>query len=249
MSLYGIKDASNLTVKSNATNKVVIFTDYCNSTNIEFSADTVYAMKKGVRAIGWDTQRTGTLTTEMQVFDLAWIALLMGSELTTGVTEISKREVRMVSSAAATLTETPKAGSLSIFKLDSDGITQLAEQTVGTPASQPNTYSITGKNLTFSSTTFATDAKVVCYYLLDSAATARTFTVSADKFPSGYNITGYTTIRSDSGVDKQVEFRLPNVKPQSNISLTFSSDDVTNLSVVWDVFPDTDNEMFTFIEI
>ena len=249
MSLYGIKDAANLTIRSNATDKVILYTDYCNSTNIEFSSDTVYAMKKGVKAIGWDSNREGTMTTEMQVFDLAWVAMLMGSEMTTGVTEISKREVLTVSSAAAVLSETPKAGSLSIFKLDADGITQLAEQTVGTPATTPNTYSITNKNLTLSATTFATNGKIVAYYLLDSAATARSFTVKADKFPAGYNAVGITTIRSDAGVDKMVEFLLPNIKPRSNISLTLSSDDVTTLSIEWDIFADTKNEMFTFIEL
>jgi hypothetical protein len=249
MSLYGIKDAANLTIKSNTTNKVVLYTDYCNSTNIEFTSDPVYAMKKGVKAIGWDTNRDGSMTTEMQVFDLAWVAMLMGSEMTTGVAEISKREVLTVTSASATLAAAPKAGSLSIFKLDTDGITQLTEQTVGTPASQPNTYSISTATLTFNSTTWASDGKVVAYYLLDSAATARTFTVKSNTFPSGYSVVGNTTIRSDSNVDKVIEFRMGNVKPRSNMSLTFSSDDVTTLSIEWDIFADSDNDMFTFIEI
>jgi hypothetical protein len=249
MSLYGIKDAANLTVRSNTTGKVVLYTDYCNDTSIDFTSETVYAMKKGVKAIGWDSNREGTMRTSMQVFDLAWVAMLMGSEMTTGAVELNKREVLNVTSAAATLSETPKAGSLSIFKLDADGITQLTEQTVGTPTSQPNTYSISGKNLTFNSTTWATDGKIVAYYLLDSAATARSFTVKSNSFPSGYNIVGNTTIRSDSGVDKVIEFCLPNVKPKSNMSLTFSSDDVTTLEIEWDIFADTNNDMFIFKEI
>lgn len=206
-------------------------------------------MKKGVKVIGWDKNREGSMKTSMQIFDLAWVAMLMGSEMTTGVTEIHKREVLTVTSASATLSETPKAGSLSIFKLDSDGITQLTEQTVGTPASQQNTYSISTKTLTFNATTWASDGKIVCYYLLDSAATARSFTVKSNTFPSGYNITGNTTIRSDAGVDKVIEFNLPNVKPKSNMSLTFNSDDVTTLEIEWDIFANTSNEMFKFIEI
>lgn len=249
MSLYGIKDAANLTVRSNTTGKVVLYTDYCNSTDIEFSSDTVYAMKKGTKAIGWDANREGTMRTSMQVFDLAWVAMLMGSEMTVGATEFNKREVLTVTSAAATLSETPKAGSLAIFKLDSDGITQLAEQTVGTPATTQNTYSISTKALTFNATTFATDGKIVAYYLLDSAATARKFTVKSNTFPSGYSVVGTTSIRSDSGVDKIVEFVLPNVKPKSNMSLTLSSDDVTTLEIEWDIFANTANEMFTFKEL
>jgi len=244
--LYGIKDSSNLTIISNTTNKVVLFADYCNKTDINFTSDTVYAMKKGVKAIGWDSNREGTLSTEMQVFDLQWIALLMGSELKNGVVELNKREVLNVKNQSATLTETPKATSLTVFKLDTDGITQLTEQIAGSPASTKNTYSINGKVLTFNVDTFATDGKVVCYYLLDSADTAKSFTVEADKFPSAYTIVADTTIKTGEGVEKVVQFRMNNVKPKSNMTLSMNSDDVTTISIEWDIFADNDNNMLTF---
>lgn len=244
--LYGIKDSANLTVTSNATNKVVIYADYCNKTDVSFSSETVYAMKKGVKAIGWDSNREGTLTTEFQVFDLKWIGLLMGSEFVTGVTSLSKREVLNVTSASATLSATPKAGSLTIFKLDTDGITQLTEQTVGTPATTPNTYSISTNAITLNATTWATDGKIVAYYLVDSEATAQTFKVTATDFPSGYTIVGDTKIKNNSGVEQMVQFRMNNVKPKSNMTLSMNSSDVTTLTIEWDIFADTNNEMFTF---
>lgn len=244
--LYGIKDASNLTIISNKTGKPVLYADYCNKTDINFTSETVYAMKKGVKAIGWDKNREGTMTTEMQVYDLKWIGLLMGSDFITGTTPVNKREVVTVTGAAAELSEAPKAGSLTIFKLDSDGITQLEEQVEGTPDSTENTYAINGKDITFNSTTFASDGKIVAYYLLDSAATAQTFTVTATDFPSGYTIIGDTTIRDNANVDTMVQFRMNNCKPKSSMSLSMNADDVTTLSIEWDIFADTNNEMFTF---
>jgi len=244
--MYGIKDSANLTVISNATNKVTIFADYCNKTDVQFSAETTYALKKGVKAIGWDQNREGTLSTEFQVFDLKWIGLLMGSEFTTGVTSLNKREVLTVSSAAATLSTTPKAGSMTIFRLDADGITQLKEQTVGTPATTPDTYSVTGMALTFSSTTFAATGKIAVYYLVDSLATAQSFTVTSTDFPDGYTIIGDTKIKSDSNVEQMVQFRMNNVKPKSNMTLSMNSSDVTTLSIEWDIFADTAGNMFTF---
>lgn len=244
--MFGIKDSANLTVISNATNKVVLYANYCNKTDISFTANTVYAMKKGVKAIGWDNQREGSLATEFQVFDLKWLGLLMGSEFTTGITTLNKREVLSVTSASATLAAAPKAGSLTIFKLDTDGITQLVEQTVGTPATTPNTYSVAGTAVTLNATTWATDGKIVAYYLVDSEATAQTFKVTATDFPSGYTIIGDTKIKSDSNVEKMVQFRMNNVKPKSNMTLSMNSDDVTTLSIEWDIFADTNNDMFTF---
>ena len=64
--LNAIKDASNLTVISNATKKPVLFADYCNSTDISFKADTVYAMNKGVKAVRWDKSKEGTFKTEIK---------------------------------------------------------------------------------------------------------------------------------------------------------------------------------------
>lgn len=244
--LYGIKDASNLTIIPNRTNKPILYADYCNKTDINFSADTVYAMKKGVKAIGWDKNREGTMVTEMQVYDLKWIGLLMGSEFTTGVTSVNKREIVKVTSASAILSETPKAGSLTLFKLDNDGITQLDEQVVGIPSSAPNTYSITGKNITLNATTFAADGKVVAYYLLDSTEKASTFTVTSTDFPEGYTIIGDTTIRNSNNVDTMVQFRMNNCKPKSAMQLSMNAEDVTTLSVEWDIFADNNNEMFTF---
>lgn len=244
--MYGIKDSANLTVISNTTNKVSIFADYCNKTDIAFTANTVYAMKKGVKAIGWDSQREGTFSTEFQVFDLKWLGLLMGSEFTTGITPLNKREVVAVTSASATLPSVPKAGSLTIFKLDTDGITQLTEQTVGLPATTPNTYSISSATVTLNATTWATDGKIVAYYLVDSEATATSFKVTATDFPTGYTIIGDTKIKSDSNVEKMVQFRMNNVKPKSNMTISMNSDDVTTLSIEWDVFADTNGDMFTF---
>lgn len=244
--LYGIKDASNLTVISNKTGKPVLFADYCNKTDINFSSETVYAMKKGVKAIGWDKNREGTMTTEMQVYDLKWIGLLMGSEFVTGTTPINRREVLTVTDASAELSEIPKEGSLTIFKLDSDGITQLEEQEEGTPESDANTYSITNKSITLNADTFASGEKIVVYYLLDSAETAQTFTVTATDFPSGYTIIGDTTIRDSANVDKMVQFRMNNCKPKSTMALSMNADDVTTLSIEWDIFADSNNEMFTF---
>lgn len=248
--LYGIKDASNLTVISNATSKPILYADYCNTTDISFTSETVYAMVKGVKKIGWDKNREGSFKTSMQVFDLKWISLLMGSDFVTGVTTLNKKEVLSVTGGAATLSATPKAGSLIIYKLDTaDNLTHLTEQTVGTPASTADKYSIAGNvNLTFNTTTTFPDntGKIVAYYLVDSASTAQTFSVKVDKYPSGYSIIGDTTIKSELNVEQIVQFKLGNVKPKSNMTLSFNSDSPSTLDIEWDIFPDANGNMMDF---
>lgn len=244
--LYGIKDSANLSVISNKSGKPVLYADYCNKTDIEFSSTPTYATRKGVKSISWDGAREGKMTTEMQVFDLKWVALLMGTEFTKGTFTINRHEVLDVKSAKATLKESPKAGSLMVFKANADGTEQLDEQLVGTPATQVNTYSIADKVITLNGTTFATDGKIIVYYLVDSGATGESFTVTATDFPQGYQIVGDTQIRDASNVDHLVQFYIGNCKPQSNISLSMNSDDVTTLSITWDILADGNGDMFTW---
>jgi hypothetical protein len=247
MSLYGIKDASDLVLISNESKKQVLFANYCNKTNINFSSDDTYAMKKGVKAIGWSQNREGSFEVEMQVFDLKWISILMGSDFTTGITSINKRVVLPVTSGSATLPETPKSGSLAVFKVsDKTGMEQGDEQTVGT-TSTANKYSVSGTTLSFNTTTtFATDGYIVAYYLVDSEDTAQTFTVKADEFPTGYSVWANTTIKGEDNVEKAIQFSMNNIKPQSNMELSFDSSDCTTLTCTFDIFADSNNDMFTF---
>jgi hypothetical protein len=200
--LYGIKDASNLRIDSLAQNgKPVLYANYCNTTDITFSSESTFANIKGVKTIRWDHNREGGFKTEMEVLNLSMISLLFGTDFQTGVVPISKREVLTVTGGTANLSGTPKAGSLAIFKLDtSDNLTHLQEQLVGT-VSTADKYSIAGNVLTFNTTTTFPDntGKVVCYYLQDSAATAQSFSVKVDNFPSNYRIYGDTTVRGQDG--------------------------------------------------
>lgn len=49
--LYGIKDAANLHVYSQATGKPVLYADYAKTSSIDFTADSVYAYNKTTKAI------------------------------------------------------------------------------------------------------------------------------------------------------------------------------------------------------
>ena len=141
--LFGIKDASNLTVIPSGTTKPLLYANYCNTSDINFKADSVYAMLKGVKSIRWDRNKEGSFKTEMEVFDMKWISLLLGTTFVTGVTPYAKREVLPVIGGIATLSNTPKVGSLVVYKLDPvDQVTHMNEQVAGVPTSTADKYSI-----------------------------------------------------------------------------------------------------------
>jgi len=185
----------------------------------------------------------------MEIFETKMIALLFGTSISTSTMSIAKREVLAVQAGGggASLLVAPKAGSLSVFKLNSDMVSQDVEQLAGTPATTPNTYSISTLALTLNATTFATAGYVVCYYLVDSAVSK--FTVDNVSFPGGYKIYADAALRGTDQSDKFVQYQLLNCKPLSNVSLTMDADNVAKLSIEWDILADGSGNMMHYVEV
>lgn len=248
--LYAIRDSANLQIISALTSKPVLYCNYAKTSSIDFTADSIYAYNKTTKAVRFDKAREGTFKTEMEVFETKMIAMLFGTAITSATRSVAKREVLSVSAGGggAVLTATPKAGSLTIFILDADGITHGVEQTVGTPATTENKYSIaTETALTFNATTFASAGKVVCYYLLDGAHAG--FTVDNVSFPGGFKIYADAAIRGTDQNDKYVQYQLLNCKPKSNVSLSMDADNVAKISIEWDIMADSVGNMMHYVEV
>ena len=246
--LYGLKDCANLQIFSSLDNKLKLYCNYAKTSSIEFTSESVFAYNKTTKAVRWDKAREGSFKTTLEIFDMSVIALLFGTEVAKGNVPFAKREVLKVTNGAATLAGTPKTGSLSVFKIDpEDKITNIAEQTVGITTTE-NKYAISGQDLTFNTdTTFAEDGYVACYYLVDTQA--QTFTVDNVSFPGGYYIYGDTNLRGTNQVDEFVQFKLTNVKPQSNVSLTMDVDNVATLEITWDIMSDAEGNMMTWSKV
>lgn len=243
--LYALKDCANLRVEEAKTGKVALFVNYAKTTSLEFTSEQVFAYNKNVKAVRFDSNREGTFTTEMEVFPMDIIPLLFGTKFDNKTVPWAKREVLKVTGGKATLVGTPKTGSLQVFKvMEDDKLTHIAEQTVGATTTADK-YAIEGQTLTFNTeTTFAEDGYVACYYFVDTPV--KTFTVDNVSFPSGYVIYGDTAMRGTDQEDNFVQFKLHNVKPQSNASLTMDTDDICRLSITWDVMGDSEGNMLTW---
>lgn len=89
---YGMKDAADLLLVDLATKTPALFIDYANATSSEWSAESVFATKKGSRAIRWDDDRQGTLTIDTEMFDYGLLAMVMGSKIKDGSSNVFGRE-------------------------------------------------------------------------------------------------------------------------------------------------------------
>lgn len=200
MATYGMKDACNLTLVKRGTNEVVLHSDYANTTNVEWKSDRVFAKKKGANAIAWDAARTGELTVETELFDLRLMALIAGdTELHKGSDGVFKNERFTLSSDHLIKTEkTPLPGTVSVFRLNSDGIThaeeipQLVDGGANAVPAMPADVAVSAKD---------TSADISW----GSVAGAESYTIFRDGIEIGHPASGVTTFK-DTNLKPETQY-------------------------------------------
>jgi hypothetical protein len=241
--IYGIKDSANFTVKYKAgTNKgkVFVYADYATVSTNEWNSEQVYAKSKNVNAIRWDYGRNSTLKIDMEIFDLKWIGMYFGTDFITDTNgkEILKREALTVASGKATLVGTPVTGSVSVYKLADDGLTNEKELVSGSTTPKTGEYVLSNKEISVFASDFEAGEKIVVYYL-EKKTDTRTLVINADKYPENFEIFADTMIRKTDGEDEFVQIHYFNVKPKSQFTLTMDAGNITTLSAEFDVLKDT----------
>lgn len=245
--LYALKDCANLRIDSIASKKTLMFVNYAKTTSLEFTSDQVFAQSKSVNAVRFDSNRAGTFKTTMEVFPQDIIPMLFGTAFGEKTAPWAKRELLQVVDGKATLAGTPMAGTLQVYKVNEDDkLTHIAEQVEGA-VTAPNCYTITGSDMEFNAATFADGGYVACYYFAESEV--KSFTIDNISFPGGYVIYGDTALRGTDQEDDFVQFKLHNVKPQSNASLSMDVDNVCTLEITWDVMSDAEGNMMTWSNV
>lgn len=242
MNIYGIKDSANLTIKHKSganKGKVFLYSDYATVSTNEWTSEQVYAKSKSVNAIRWDYGRASTLKIDMEIFDLKWIAMPFGTDFVSGSKDILKREVLTLNeSKKASIAGTAVTGSLSVYKLDDDGLTNLDELTL------TDGYTISDKEITVTS---GKSGDQIAVFYLESKTEVRTLTINADKYPENFEIYGDTEIKGTDDSVQFVQIHYLNVKPKSQFTLTLDASNVATISAEFDILKDSgSSDMATY---
>jgi hypothetical protein len=255
-----IKEVLNFEVLNYSTGASLFYADYASNTSIENSAERLDLRggQGNYKLVSFDHTKNALMKNELPLVDLSFIELLTGKSMNVGSVNVHKREVLLASAGnTITLSATPVTGTLKVYLLEGNR-DNGTEQTVGTPGSNQNEYSISGAIITLNSTTAPEDTKIVVSYDYATAATARRLTFTADKFPSYFRITADGLVTDEvTGESYVVKFDFKKVKPQNNFTLTMSSTDATKLDITWDLYAvdvtnddgTTDKVYFTMTEL
>mgnify|MGYP003369294330 CR=1 FL=1 len=231
---YAIKDAANVTFYDKTSMTPIMYTDYLNSFTLDLESKTVFAQAKGVNKIAFDGTKTGTVSMEAEVFELKYLALLLGGNFAQGETvDIAKRIVVPASSLVNKtyiLPVTPVANSVAVFNCDTDKRTQLSE--IGS--------TLSGNEVTLSE---APTAEYVVFYYMTAMPSSNHMVVSANGGGDNMVIIGETSVKDENGNTEFVQIKVCNCKVDQKIKLDLSATAVAKFTATFEILADENNNM------
>lgn len=238
MNNYAINEALNVVLKRKGV--PVLFSDFANTSGLDFTADSVYAKAKGVDTIRFDKNRKATCKFDFEIFNMKYIAIFLGATQQKGTSQINKVETCTVNKLNKfTVVGTPIVDSLIAFTTESDGRTHKEQLTT----------TVSGSEVTITTPSSVPEGTpVIAYYLTATGEGTIKTTINANKFAEEYEIVGETVSKDTSGELVPIEFNIYKAVPQGNISLSFG-DAVSTLSVTFDILPNTNKDLVDIKEI
>lgn len=219
-----------------ATKKPWMLVDFCNTTTAGFSADAVYANKKGAKDIKFDNPLEGTMKLNFQVHPFQIYALYSDGEIETSALIARRENVTGGTAGKLTLKNTPKAGTVYAVDPESgkiiDGTVSAKEFTAKTTSDikEGTTYEVS--------------------YLEEKAEGIKKISFNNKKTPKDFFIQMETVDKDEKGNLVPVRITAYKASPQRNLDLTFASDgDPAEIEISLDCLTDENGEVMDIIEI
>ncbi len=223
-----------------ATKKPFLNLDFANVSTTELTGESVFAHggKGHPKRVQFSGERGGTITIETQIQTVKLWQLITGGEVSKSAKFVARTETSVDESGTIiTLTDTPAADSVVVYKADDDCGTEL-ECTVS-----DNVIALT-------SVLNSGDA-VIVYYMKEVNEGVQRINIKSTSFPKNFIVYGDTVMKTED--DEALPLKLTAYKcaPQSNMSLSFSNNgDPGSLTITADLMADQDNNILdlTLIE-
>lgn len=219
-----------------ATMKPWMLVDFCNTTTAGFSADAVYANKKGAKDIKFDNPIEGTMKLNFQVHPFQIYALYSDGEIETSALIARRENVTGAAEGKLTLTNTPKAGT--VYAVDPD-TGKIIEGTVSEKEFTATTTSEIKEGTTYEVS-----------YLEEKTAGVKKISFNNKKTPKDFFIQMETVDKDEKGNLVPVRITAYKASPNRTLDLSFSSDgDPAEIEIELSVLQNEDGDVMDIIEI
>ena len=213
-----------------------LFFDTANTTTAGLSGDSVYAMKKGTRAVAFHNPIEGTMTIEAQVMPFKAYSLFSDGTIDTTAAYAVKKTITCTTAGELSITGA-KAGTVFVYASGEFGGTQIE----GTYASSK-----------FTATTAAdlvVDTEYEVGYIVEKDQNVKKVSFNNKKVPKDYYITMSTLDKGED--DSLTPFIITAYKAsiQRSFELSFSSEgDPASVTITFDLLEDKDGNVMDMIE-
>ena len=213
-----------------------MFFDTANTTTAGLSGDSVYAMKKGVRAIAFHNPIEGTMTIEAQVMPFKAYSLFSDGTIDTTAAYAVKKTIKCTVAGELDIVGA-KAGTVFVYASGEFGNTQIA----GTYAS--NKFTATTES------DIALNTEYEVGYIVERSTNVKKVSFNNKKVPKDYYITMSTLDKGED--DSLTPFIMTAYKAsiQRNFELSFSSEgDPATITISFDLLENKDGNVLDLIE-
>ena len=227
------RKGANIQLRKYSDKSLFAYIDYVNSVAVELTAGRVYATggDSGARQVGFDDPIEGSIKLSTQIVPIEFVALACSPDGVAEGGEIGIREKLTATEGKVTLTKTPVAGTIYVYK-EGEDIT-----------ANPAATTATGMEVTIA------DAKAgdvyIAYYIVASED-AKSATFSNDKTPGCYIIYGDTVWKDTNDTISAEHFKAYKAMPQKAFSITYQgSGDPLTFEMTFDLMEDDDGNVYT----
>lgn len=224
-------------IKDYKTKQDYLLFDTANTTTQGITSDTVYAMARGQKRIGWDEPPEGTMTIEAQVYTFKLLAMLSDGTIRTDAMYAKHERVKATEAGKLAVAGTPYNNEVFAYANGDWGGTPIA----GTFASG-----------IFTATTaddIEVDKTYYVSYIVKRTEGVKRIPIGTDFETKDYIITMSTLDKDENGTLIPFIMKAYKAHPNRNFELSqASAGDPATITMTFDLMEDADGNFFDMIE-
>lgn len=234
---FASRDCGEFMLTNLATNNVDLKVDYANTFNMNITAETTPALKRGRRAVIFSDPMEGTVEVEMQVYPFEVLSILGDGTIIDGGDRAIMETITATTAGELDLTDEPKNNTVFVFERGGVG----GEQIKGSVTTKKFTATESGDIVVGQSYD-------VSYFTEDE--TIERVKINDNLQLSDYRIDAEIPQKSEAGKWVPMHIICYKATPQRNIELSYAAEgDPATLTITFDLLTDANNEFVEMYQV
>lgn len=228
----------DLDIRDYYTKTPIMRVDFCNTTTYGFNSDTVFANRKGAKAIKFESPLEGNIDITFQVHPFKVYSLLNGGQVLTDALLVRRENITASVDGKLTLQHSPIMGSVFVYTEDDFTGQEIQGSVAGNTFTSQTTSDI------------KSDQIYTVGYLEKKTDGVKRITFNNRNYSSVYYIQMITTNKDEDGNDVGMRLIAYKCCPKRELEIQFSSDDSpAEITMSFECFQDENENVMDIVKI